>query len=241
METSMAPYNSKKDRPLNGVITAFVKTPGLSPIKTRLAKDIGPAKAAEFYELSCLSVASLFEQLQADKEFNVEACWALAEKNSQDHPLWQGFKTVRQGEGGLGHRLNLVYNQLKSKYDYVIFIGADSPQLTLSLLKDAIRTMLKTNSFVLGPSYDGGFYLFAGMDALDKEVWLRPIYSCEQTYADLSRQLKQKGRKLESLSMQADVDHFQDLELVQNEIDFLPEPSAAQVAISKFISGLRAI
>ena len=101
--------------------------------------------------------------------------------------------------------------------------------------------MLTTNSFVLGPSYDGGFYLFAGMGDLDKEVWLSPKYSCDQTYADLSNELKKNGRKLESLSLQADVDHFQDLELVQSEIDFSPEASAAQIAISKFIDGLRPV
>ncbi len=41
---------------MSAAIAIFVKTPGLSPVKTRLAATIGEEKAKEFYLLSLKAV-----------------------------------------------------------------------------------------------------------------------------------------------------------------------------------------
>lgn len=62
--------------------------------------------------------------------------------------------------------VNAFQKLFDAGYDNVISIGNDSPELTIQLLREAIHK-LSTKKMVLGPSKDGGIYLFG----LNKEVF----------------------------------------------------------------------
>ena len=123
----MASHNS-------GAIAIFVKTPGLSPIKTRLASSIGVSAAERFHLLSAKAIESVvLDAFRAEP-----ACipyWAVAEKEAVHTPYWKSFQTIWQGEGSLGERLACVYDELIQQHSFVIFIGADSPHITSHLLR----------------------------------------------------------------------------------------------------------
>ena len=59
---------------MNIAIAIFVKTPGISPIKTRLAASIGQQKAEDFYRLSLKSLVSTL------KEIDITPYWAVGGK-----------------------------------------------------------------------------------------------------------------------------------------------------------------
>src|SRR6476620_4510872 len=93
-------------------IAVFVKTPGMSPVKTRLAKTIGVQAAERFYLLSAASVEAVIrEVVHHSFKPDVQLCpyWALAEEAADSYPLWQRFQKIFQGNGTLGDRLNQVY------------------------------------------------------------------------------------------------------------------------------------
>ena len=45
----------------HGAAAIFVKTPGISPIKTRLAVGIGQANAESFYKMSCQATGEVLD------------------------------------------------------------------------------------------------------------------------------------------------------------------------------------
>jgi rSAM/selenodomain-associated transferase 1 len=181
----------------------FVKTPGRSPIKTRLARELGEPLALEFYRRSC---AVLQETLEAVGPM-LKPYWAVAE----DEPIdarWRGWAFVTQGAGDLGARLHQVYEQLLSRHRAVILLGADAPQLSVSLLREAIARV-EAGRFVMGPAADCGFYLFAGADSLPATVWTSVQYSQADTRMQLQEQLRAWGQ-IELLPPLRDVDEGAD-------------------------------
>ena len=52
-------------------VVTFVKTPGKSPIKTRLAKQIGVTRALEFYITSLNETYKTIETLKSEMEKDV--------------------------------------------------------------------------------------------------------------------------------------------------------------------------
>lgn len=171
--------------PLAG-LAIMVKTPAFSPIKTRLARTMGVARAEEIY-LKCVERIRAVV-LQASRELSLEPYWAVAEKDALTHPLWTDLPTFFQGEGGLGLRLHRVYEALMQRHRFAILIGADSPELDVTHLTQTVCA-LKGGRSVVGPARDGGFYLFGDALPRDSIFWNTISYSTDQTALDLIAQL----------------------------------------------------
>jgi rSAM/selenodomain-associated transferase 1 len=202
-------------------IAIFVKTPGLSPVKTRLASSIGTAAAEEFYNLSTETIQqTLLQNMSSatetvDKEsMDIVPFWAVGEPAGLDHPLWQSFESIYTGEGDLGERQYHIYQYLLAKYQRVILIGADSPQLSEKHLSNAI-TALDSHQFALGPAVDGGYYLLAGRAPIAKDIWTGVTYSSADTAQQLLAQLPSKAALLDYIT---DVDTIEDLAVLEREL-----------------------
>lgn len=216
-----------------GGAAIWVKTPGLSPVKTRLAASIGVEAAERFHLLSALAVAAVVRRVAAERPGTLAPYWAVAERGSAG---WRGLAVVQQGEGGLGERLSRVYDILLARHDFVLFLGADSPQLTPALLADAVERAGR-GGFVLGPAEDGGFYLFAGSRPLPSEVWTGVDYSEAGTLARLESSLVPYGPTARIATL-SDVDTPDDLARMRDTLagaeSLLPE----QEALRAWLNGL---
>jgi rSAM/selenodomain-associated transferase 1 len=215
--------------PVTGATAIWVKTPGMSPVKTRLAAAIGTQAAEEFYRLSARAVAAVARQTAAASPELLTPYWAVAEEAALGHPAWRDFATVYQGEGDLGARLSHVYHTLLQRHPWVIFIGADAPQITPELLTEAARILSETSDFVLGPAEDGGYYLFGGGTALPRTLWTAVPYSADDTL-DVFAKLLQPLRSIQYILEMFDVDTEEDLRrlgpLLARTPHLLPEQSA---------------
>ena len=196
-------------------LAIFVKTPGLSPTKTRLAARLGSSQAEEFY---FHSIACTREYVSAACKQDPRICpyWAVAEDGASH--LWSGFPIVNQGSGHLGSRLSRVYNQLLGSHSWVFFIGADSPHLAPELLVAAMQdTQTNHADFVLGPTDDGGFYVFGGSQPVSAAVWEHVPYSTSDTAHKLKHAVEKLGR-LAELPKSFDVDEIEDLARLKSEL-----------------------
>jgi len=193
-------------------IAVFVKTPGLSPVKTRLAATIGTAAAEQFYTHCTEAIRETLET--ASKTMDIVPFWAVGEEAGLSHPLWQGFEAIYTGEGDLGERQHHIYQRLLAKYQRVILIGADSPQLSSMHLNNAIEA-LDSHRFALGPAVDGGYYLLAGRAPIAKDIWTNVTYSAADTAEQLLTQLPTTAAILDSIT---DVDTIEDLAGLKREI-----------------------
>lgn len=211
-----------------------MKTPGASPLKTRLAETVGREEAERFYSLSIAAV----EAVAIDaRRFAVEPYWAIAEQDQADHPLWNRFERLVQPSGGLGSRPSEIYRRLLERHAIALLIGADAPQLQPDTLREAAERLGAGGEpkFVLGPSRDGGFYLFGGRTPVPQEAWTSIEYSRSTTAEALSERLRPLGR-IERLPPLSDVDTASDLAWAARDLRSLGEDaSETQQAILRWI------
>lgn len=162
-------------------LAAFVKTPSLSPVKTRLAQHIGAPLATAIYEESVKQTAATLSTAMAQNP-SLQVHWAVGEQTALTHRRWQQFPTLWTGDGSLGHRLHHIYTTLKQTYKTVILIGTDAPQMPVSAIASCITT---PHAITIGPARDGGFYLFASHLTISLNQWTTPTYSQPATLSQL--------------------------------------------------------
>lgn len=213
----------------DAAIAVFVKTPGLSPIKTRLAHRLGRRQAEEFYAFSIAAVEVAVAMVADSTEF----CpyWAVAEENAVGQPRWQRFANVWQGVGGLGDRLFRVFSKLRQRHTCIVAIGGDSPQITSALIEDAMRHLEQSRGravHVLGRCHDGGFYLVGSNVALPASLWNSVPYSTAAAADCIAAELAKHGEVVE-LGVLTDVDELFDLVVLQDELQKLTDPSPEQL------------
>ena len=197
-------------------VAIFVKTPGYSPVKTRLAREIGEEQAVRVYR----QLLAIVEQRVLEAA-GVDGYFAVAEREAADDPLWRLLPVMSQGEGGLGTRLAKIYTELLQRYTRVVLIGADCPELTTELVLEAATP---APHFLIGPATDGGFYLFAGSTPLPASLWEGVQYSVASTAAQLIDGLAPFGM-VKLLPPLADLDTLDDLNRVKEIVGGVASPA----------------
>lgn len=217
---------------VDGAIAIFVKTPGLSPVKTRLAAGIGQEQAEQFYQLSIKAIESAVAGCVGQWPL-MTPYWAVAEKEALGNPLWGSFQKLWQGEGELGDRLFNIYDAILKKHRFAILVGADSPQLPVRLLVRTVE-LLNRPGFVLGQALDGGFYLFGGKTPVSLESWRGVPYSKSDT-ASLLREKVAQLDLISDLPRLTDVDTIQDFKALDADFENGAGLTPEQVAVWDWI------
>lgn len=225
----MAPAASAPN--VSTALAIFVKTPGLSPVKTRLAASIGVNAAERFHQLAAAAVQAVARAAMPE----VTPFWAVAEADAVDQPPWTGLPTTWQGEGTLGERLHRVCTHLHGQHGHVLMIGADSPQLSPKLLRQAAAALhTGPDPFVLGRAEDGGFWLFGSRLPVPKAAWVTPRYSSPTTAEELIAALASLG-SIASIPPLVDVDRVDDLHVLLRALDALANPLPEQSALRDWL------
>jgi rSAM/selenodomain-associated transferase 1 len=217
-------------------VAIFVKTPQLTPVKTRLWPCLGRSRAEALYRISAKAVASVVAQ--AGPVTKAQAYWAVAEEAAVHVEFWESIPCLAQGEGGLGERMAHVYAALRRRHYAAILVGADAPQITASHLRRATDWLDNSESrLVIGPAEDGGFWLFGGNCPLPASAWSQVHYSATDTAAQFVRAMDGVGpwRTLETLR---DIDTARDLEPALAALTLLDMPTPAQAQLSAWLANL---
>lgn len=202
---------------MSGAIAIFVKTPGFSPLKTRLAVKLGQATAEAFHLAAAQAITETVKIACAKS--TLQGYFAVAEQSALQHKYWQALNCVWQGEGGLGERMAHIYQTLLAQHDYVILIGADIPQITVANLLNSATWLMcdKQIRFTFGPSIDGGFWLLGGNAWLAKNIWTDVTYSTKETGSQFLTAIKKIGYT-KTLATLADADEVADLLLIHKSL-----------------------
>ncbi len=208
-------------------LAIFVKTPGRSPVKSRLAAARGQAWAEDWYRRAAAAVADVVAQA------GVAGYWAVAEPDAAS--AWPGLPVIPQGDGGLGARMARVHATLVARHGSGLLLGADAPQVSAPVLRDAAAWLEAAAArLALGPSRDGGFWLFGGNVAPPDAVWTSVRYSARETARDFRAALDAYGA-LHVLPTLTDADRAEDLPHVLAELLALPDPLPAQRALADWM------
>lgn len=215
-------------------LAILVKTPALSPVKTRLEARIGQRRAEAFHLAAAEAVASV--ALHAQAQSNLTAYWAVAEHDAVKNDTWSDLPTLVQEAGSLGERMDSIYRQLRQSHRAAVLIGADAPQLSATqLLQAAAWLDAAEPRLTIGHARDGGFWLFGGNVELASSGWTNVAYSTSTTATDFVATMRSHGEWLE-LDVLGDVDTYDDFAPVRDAIDALAEPTPAQRRVAAWIS-----
>lgn len=181
----------------------FTRNPEIGKVKTRLAKTVGNESALEIYKLLLSHTYEITKSLKVDK-------YVFYSENIHKHDLWEPEifrKKLQKGED-LGERMQGAFSELfKMGYEKLIIIGSDIIDLTQKDLENAFE-MLEKNYFVVGPAFDGGYYLL-GMKSLKKELFQNKNWSTDSVLRDSLENIK--GESYYLLPEKNDIDTYEDL------------------------------
>ena len=136
------------------VVAIFTKAPIPGNVKSRLAADIGDQAAAMLYRYCAEHIIWNVRHAGLDSVVFID----LPETLPAFHDWVGGAISVQQGDG-LGERMqNAVSEMTGHGYERVMIIGTDVPFLSPEIVKEA-ATLLLTHDVVVGPAFDGGYYL----------------------------------------------------------------------------------
>lgn len=203
------------DRSLPPTVAVVMAKPSESGrAKTRLAESIGGRPAVRLYSAFLEDTARLIDEAAIPGVDELGA--VLAHSGSADHESFEpfrsrGFRTVSQGEGDLGARLQRVVDWCFDRgAQRLVVLGSDSPTLLDRHLADSFDRLGGTD-LVLGPSFDGGYYL-VGLRAPELAIFEEIDWSTSRVLAQTLRRAKSRALLCELLEFWYDIDTFEDLE-----------------------------
>jgi len=190
----------------------FAREPVRGRVKTRLAREIGPAAATSLYEAflsdlaASLTAPGQWDAVLAHVEFDAGP-YLLA----TFRPPWD---LVPQGEGSLGDRLAraVVRARMEGRRD-VLIAGSDAPTLTVEDLSEGFDALGGESDVVFAPAPDGGFSLVGMRGNVDPAAVFQAgvRWSSEHALADCRRSAEATGYRVRLLSTVPDVDEITDL------------------------------
>ncbi len=207
-------------------IAIFVKTPGISPLKTRLAATMGVEYAQSWYRLAAAAIAEV-AQLSGAAVY-----WAVAEPEGMNASIWQDLPRIEQldfaQKTSLGARMHCVHQQLLARHSAAILLGADTPQLDIAVLH-AVIDYLRTSEprWAVAPALDGGFWLHGANCGAPLSAWEAVRYSSADTLAQFELAMADQG-KLARFQSETDVDTAADLAACISALTKRAQPSAKQ-------------
>jgi rSAM/selenodomain-associated transferase 1 len=204
-------------------VVMFAKSPVPGRVKTRLAETIGGDLAAQFHRAFIADLVGVLARFDGRR--------VVAWSGERDHAAFEparehGFAFVEQPTGGLGRRLDRVIRAEAARADSVLVIGSDSPTLQLEHL-EAAAAALDTSEVVLGPSFDGGYYLIGVrsewyLDHLSGDA-THPIFrdvdwSTTDVLGQTLRRCHQISRLCDLTAFWYDVDTIDDLNFLKTHL-----------------------
>jgi rSAM/selenodomain-associated transferase 1 len=187
-------------------LVIFVRNPVTGQVKTRLAKDIGDERALAIY------LQLLQHTLEITRSLSFRKFIYYADEVS-DYDLWSvpGYTKRKQRGNDLGERMLNAFKELFDQgFTRIIIIGSDCLQLNTDTLERAVA-LLESNSAVIGPASDGGYYLL-GLTKFYPELFKDKPWSTDQVLSKTIDDFINQGISYTLLEELNDIDDATDLE-----------------------------
>ena len=187
------------------LLIIFYRNPELGKVKTRLAAQIGDAKAFSIYLLLADHTRRITEKLPVHK-----ALFYSDHIDKKDNWPNRKYKKHVQSGKDLGDKMmNSFEAGFTAGYKSICIIGSDCLELTGKIIEEAF-VKLKNHDAVIGPARDGGYYLL-GMTKLYPHLFQNKNWSTDTVLSSTLDDFKTLGLDFWELKPLNDVDEEIDL------------------------------
>jgi rSAM/selenodomain-associated transferase 1 len=187
----------------------FLRNPEKGKVKTRLASAIGDKMAVKLYKRFLLRMLFTLN----GGTFLFYLCYS-PESSLSDLKGWLGDNYLYMPQAGenLGERMkNGFIDAISMNFKRVVLIGSDIPDLPLEFIEEAF-TSLREKDVVIGPSFDGGYYLIGFKNkTFSPRVFDGIPWSTKRVFEETITVLKQEGLTVHTLQPWRDIDTIDDL------------------------------
>ena len=195
-----------------------MKNPERGEVKSRLAAVIGNDSAVSVYK----NIVDRMLSTLKEGTFPLYICFSP--KNAQK-PVknWLGreYRYIPQNGKDLGERMRNGFTEaFEMGFKKVVLIGSDIPDLALEFIEEAFITLNKSDA-VIGPAFDGGYYLIGFKDkTFSPQVFEGIAWGTQNVFDETVKKLKRFKRAVHTLPYQRDIDTAKDLNYLKEK--FLP-------------------
>lgn len=194
-------------------LVLFVKSPVEGQVKTRLHSELGVAQATALYRAFLSDAVYLCRRVSCEcRVLSLLECGA-------SEPGFRPAGFVFRAQSGLdmGERLGETIDWAFCQgAESVVVIGADSPSLPCSYADEAF-TILKARQAVLGPCWDGGYYLI-GFSAPCRQKLEGIHWGTDRVLSETTHRLGSLKVSYGLLPPWYDVDRPYDLEFLKSQV-----------------------
>ncbi len=181
-------------------IAIFLKAPRPGRVKTRLAAEIGDRHALRLYRLIAARTLAAVRATGMDA-----TVWFAPADAGPELRYWLGEEWALrpQASGDLGARMVASTHAVEAGRGWIA-LGGDCPGITAELIDQAAAAIAR-GEIVIGPTYDGRYYLLGGRTPLPDLFTAMP-WSTEQVLAETRARLERVGAAWHELPFLRDVD-----------------------------------
>lgn len=195
-------------------VILFTRYPVAGKCKTRLIPALGPDGAAALHQEMTLHIVAQLTRLAAIHPHLLEIHHDGGTEEQMRSWLGSGHTYRRQAEGDIGRRMQAAISSHLGRRQHLLLIGSDCPDLTAEILEEAF-VALTANDLVLGPAYDGGYYLI-GVDLKSSVSICHTLFqdipwSTDNVYLTTIKRAEQHRLRCHTLTRLHDIDTPADL------------------------------
>ncbi|MFZ5572266.1 MAG: TIGR04282 family arsenosugar biosynthesis glycosyltransferase [Thermodesulfobacteriota bacterium] len=211
------------ERKSRDCLLLFLKAPEAGKVKTRLAREMTPELAAELYRcfvediaasvVACEETIRIFFHPPESGDFIRE---------------WLGHvgECRAQGPGSLGMKMARAFTDTFGEgYTRVLLMGTDIPDLPIYIIREGFAA-LATQDAVIGPTFDGGYYLIGlKPETYDPDLFAGIPWSTDTVLTETLSRFRRKGRSVHQLPRWRDIDTRDDLKQLIAGLEKTSEPA----------------
>lgn len=202
-------------------LLVFTKPAVPGRVKTRLIGDLSARQTALLHQAFLTDVCT---KLSRASGLCLGLAWAL--EGNEQIPTGVGALNIpglRQEGETLGDRLWHGLSRAAGEGVHVAALGSDHPEITAAVVVDAFDRLDAGADVVIGPSFDGGYYLIALADPEPARSLFHNVpWSTEKVLEITLRRAKAAGLRVDQLAEGHDVDLPQDLERLKGRLRHEP-------------------
>ena len=187
------------------LLIVFVKNSIPGKVKTRIAKDIGDEKAMELYNILKAHTADISAQADADK-------WVFYADYIENNDFFNEslFDKKLQADAEFGMRMQTAFDEgFAVGHDKIVLICSDCYELNSYHIREAFR-LLDHKEAVLGPAFDGGYYLI-GLRKMYSVLFDEKSWSTNSVLSDTIEDLNSLEISYDLLEPLSDIDLAADI------------------------------
>lgn len=215
----------------------FCREPRPGEVKTRLTPPLSPVQACTLYEAF---LRDLFGRLDKLKKIKPTVFYDGENPEKLKGLIPDRYRLTPQDGTDLGQRMLHAFEKMTGAENRAaVIIGSDSPDIPIQYIKRAFLK-LKHKDVVLGPSFDGGYYLI-GAKSPHAGLFEGVDWGTSGVFGQTVQRVRKLDLSLALLPMWYDVDTPDSVDLLRCMIKarrlegsgLLPESEAALAAMEK--------